>query len=82
MGDHQWRLGAVNLGTFVGVDLNLRPTDDRLYSRYHADTGVKRIKQSKYWVNLHKIYLRQTEAINKVLHITLISSFNQTLHVT
>jgi len=26
MGDHQGRLGAVNLGPFVGVDLNLWPT--------------------------------------------------------
>jgi len=26
MGDHQGRPGAVNLGSFVGVDLNLRPT--------------------------------------------------------
>jgi len=26
MGDHQGRLGAVNLGPFVGVDLNLLPT--------------------------------------------------------
>jgi len=26
MGDHRGRPGAVNLGPFVGVDLNLRPT--------------------------------------------------------
>jgi len=26
MGDHQGRLGAANLGLFVGVDLNLWPT--------------------------------------------------------
>jgi len=39
--DHQGRLGAVNLGPFDGVDLNLRPTVAGLYSPLCADTDVK-----------------------------------------
>jgi len=43
MGDHQRRLDAVNLGLFVGVDLNLWPT---VYITVivHADTDQKWIK--------------------------------------
>jgi len=44
LGDHQGRLGAVILGPFVGVDLNLWPT---VYSRYRADTDVERIKPNQ-----------------------------------
>jgi len=44
MGDHQLRLGAVNLGPFVGVDKFMWPVD-RLYNWYRADMDVKWIKQ-------------------------------------
>jgi len=43
MGDHQGRPGAVNLGPFVGVDLNMWQT---VYSRYCAYTDVKWINQA------------------------------------
>jgi len=35
---------------FVGVDLNLWPTVDRLYSRHRADTDVKLILKNLYYL--------------------------------
>jgi len=43
MGDHQGRLGAVNLDPLVSADFNLRPA---VYSRYCANTDVKWIKSN------------------------------------
>jgi len=50
MVDHQGRLGAVNLGPFVSVDLNLRPTI------YIADivlgrkmNQIKKPKTKRFW---------------------------------
>jgi len=41
MGDHLAETGAVNLGPFVGADLNMRP------AVYRADTDVKRITPNR-----------------------------------
>jgi len=40
MGDHQGRLGTVNLGR---SSCGLKSVTDRLYSRYRADKDIKRI---------------------------------------
>jgi len=45
MDDHQGRPSAVNLGPFVGVDLNL--CTDRLHRRYRNDADVKHIQQNQ-----------------------------------
>jgi len=46
IGDHQGRLGAVNLSPFVSV----KYVTDRLSSRYRADTDIKWIKPNQMYL--------------------------------
>jgi len=52
MGDHQGRLGAVNLVRRFGH----KSVTDRLYGRYRADTDVKWIKQTSLAVLIFPFY--------------------------
>jgi len=57
MGDHQGRLGAVNMDPFVS---GLKSVTDRLYTHYRDDTDVKWIKQVNFMVFFWNMYLNNS----------------------
>jgi len=79
MGDHQGRLGTVNLGPFVGVDLNLGPAvyiADIVLTRTSNESNQTYIRQHDHVCQIYSSNLCQLHDIHSAFHSTVIDHSN------